>query len=221
MLLRWLLWLTLTVGMPICFYWTAFLAFATRPLPEGDCLFYAVFPVVPVIFAVADAILASGMLIIFLLPLWQHQDVIKATVANNAKYGKSSFQRMINRNIRLSLLAIVSGLIGLSGLSAFNWASDGTSATEHFPTWGLFIISFDNIASVSACHCLTFKWLPNRIFSLLGFSRGGNSSTRDGETSPTRSKNKREDRTVRSSDKEQSSLQVTPAYAIEEAHSQQ
>lgn len=145
--LRWALWLTLVVGIPVCFYWAAFVALAAKVLPDGECLFYATMPIIPIVFAVADSFLAAGMLIIFLVPLWEHQEAFKNTAMPS---GNNKFNVMIRRNVRFSLLAIVSGVCGLSMLALFNWLYDGTSATQQFPTWGLFCISWDNLISTIA-----------------------------------------------------------------------
>lgn len=143
-MLRWALWLTLVAGVPICFYWAAFVALSASVSPEGECIYFAVFPVVPVLFAIADAVLATGMLAIFLVPLWEHQDGLSQSAMGS---GNTAFKRMIQRNIRFSLLAISSGVLGLSLFAMFNWLADGTPQTEHFRIWGLFVISWDNLVS--------------------------------------------------------------------------
>jgi hypothetical protein len=211
-LLRWALWLTLCFGVPVCFYWAAFLALGAKIAPEGDCIYFAVFPIVPILFAIADACLAIGMLIIFLIPLWQHQDAIKHNVS---RYGERSIKYMIRNNIRLSLIAIISGVVGLTIFSALNFASDGSASTDHFPIWALFVISFDNIIGITAALFMTPNWLPRKVLLMTGLNKVANSSSREGQTSPTRSNRKGDDdRTFKSSDAG-SSMLVTPAYAIE------
>jgi hypothetical protein len=144
-MLRWLLFIVLVVGMPLCFYWSPFAAFGGEIRPEGECIFYTIFPEVPVAFAVADTFLAAGMLLIFIAPLYAHKTEIKSM---GGSHSAESFQRMIRNNLILSGCAILCGWIGLIGLSTFNWLYDGTRETEHLPTWGLFVITFDNFLSV-------------------------------------------------------------------------
>jgi hypothetical protein len=148
-LLRWALFLTITLGVAVFFYWSAFAAFTGQIGAEGECIFYTIFPQVPVAFFVADAFLSVGMLLIFLAPLHSHTTGIKELATEN-KRSNASFQKMIRLNIILSGCAICTGLVGLTGLAVFNWISDGTRATEHYPSWGLFIITWDNFLSVVA-----------------------------------------------------------------------
>jgi hypothetical protein len=148
-MLRWVLFLTLTIGVPLSFYWAPFVAFTGKIAPEGECVFYTKLPPVPVAFFVADSFLSVGMLLIFLAPLHVHSAGLKE-VSETHKKRNASFHRMVRTNIILSCCATVSGLIGLVGLSTFNWLNDGTKATAHYPTWGLFIITWDNFLSVIA-----------------------------------------------------------------------
>ena len=56
--LRWCLFLTITIGVPIFFYWAAWVAFSGEVTPFGNCIFYSVFPQVIVAFVVSDFFLA-------------------------------------------------------------------------------------------------------------------------------------------------------------------
>ena len=56
--LRWLLFITVTIGIPICFYWAAFVAFSGVVTPFGNCIHFSVYPQIIVAFVVSDFFLA-------------------------------------------------------------------------------------------------------------------------------------------------------------------
>jgi hypothetical protein len=151
MMLRWLLYLTLVLGVPLIFYWVPFVAFdGIIATAETKCVYYCRIPIIPIVFFIADTCLAAGMLLIFLAPLYQHKSDIERITDQGQKMNLNtkSLDRMILINIRLSTVALLSGMIGLLGVAIFNFLYDGTPATLHLPIWGLFIISWDNMLTV-------------------------------------------------------------------------
>jgi len=162
--LRWfrmLLWLTLVAGMPIAFYWSPFVAFTGVVYEQGNCVYYVLFPVVPILFAISDSFLAVGMLLIFLLPLWTH-------IKNMSEDGGATTPRItavIHRNIIFSSIALSTGFLALVALATLEWIAnaDGTAATQPLRIWASFAIAFDNIISVLCIHRMTNGWLPSAI----------------------------------------------------------
>jgi hypothetical protein len=164
-LFRLLLWFVIVLGLPICFYWTAFVAFTGEVYSNGVCVFYVLWPIVTIIIAIADIFLELGMLAIFLVPLYAHKKVMDEGKSANAAIAKHSIDKVVRRNIIFSSIAMASCGIGLCTLAGLEWVAnnDGTAATEHLRIWASFAIAFDNMIGVTAIHCMTSGWLPTPI----------------------------------------------------------
>jgi hypothetical protein len=169
-LLRYLLWFVIVIGFPISFYWSAFLAF-TGIVSSGVCVFDALFPVVLIVIALADAVLEMGMLFIFLIPLWMHAKEMNSGGISSRDDG---MKRMIRRNILVSSIALLSCMIGLITLCVLEWIANtqgqGTT-TDAIRIWASFAIAFDNMIGVTTLHFMTSGWLPSRC--------GRNNKTQD------------------------------------------
>ena len=144
-----LLWLTLVLGVPVCFYWATFVAFTGVVSMEGDCVYYTIFPEVVIAFVVSDFFLASGMMAVFLLPLWVHSNQIRNLtrgVSSNVSYVENpineKLDKVIRHNILCSSIALSSGLVSLTAFATTMWIAklNGTSAADYLRVWGLFSI---------------------------------------------------------------------------------
>jgi hypothetical protein len=156
----------ITTGLPICFYWTPFLAFTGRVYSSGICVFYVLWPIMCIILAIADAFLEMGMLTIFLIPLWAHKKVMERNNSMvNMEFAKNHIDKVIHKNIKYSSIAMFSCMCGLITLCILEWIAndDGTTQTEHLRVWASFAIAFDNFIGVTAIHCMTSGWLPGAV----------------------------------------------------------
>jgi len=129
--------------------------------PAGNCVFYVIYPIVPIIFATLDAFLAMGMLIIFLIPLWAHSKGMLETKGTV----KSQISNVIRRNIIFSSIALTSGFVGLVTLSILEWVAneDPSGNSDDLRIWASFTIAFDNFIGVAAIHGMTTGWLPRIV----------------------------------------------------------
>ena len=59
--LRWMLFITVTLGVPICFYWAAFVAFSGTVTQFGNCVNFSIYPQIIVAFVVSDFFLAYAI----------------------------------------------------------------------------------------------------------------------------------------------------------------
>ena len=128
--------------------------------PAGNCVFYVLYPIVPIIFATLDALLALGMLIIFLIPLWAHTKEMQESKGLDG--AKSRMHLVIRRNIIFSSIALTSAFVGLTTLSILEWVAneDPTGGSDNLRIWASFTIAFDNFIGVAAIHGMTSGWLP-------------------------------------------------------------
>jgi hypothetical protein len=68
-LIRWLLWITVVLGIPVFFYWAVYVAVSgTVDSSTEECI-YLTIPIIAVILNFADVSLSVGMLLIFVIPL--------------------------------------------------------------------------------------------------------------------------------------------------------
>lgn len=127
----------------------------------GNCVFYVIYPVVPIIFAVMDAMLALGMLLIFLVPLYSHSK----TIGDSLTVSNARMSILVRRNIILSSVALVSGFVGLVTLSILEWIAneDQTGNSAHLRIYASFAIAFDNFIGVAVIHGMTSGWLPTVV----------------------------------------------------------
>jgi hypothetical protein len=109
-ILRSMLWLVLVIGIPVLYYWSIFVAFTGVVDTFGNCVFFAILPQVVISFAVADAFLSLGMLLIFLVPLWHHTSHLKNSF-DTAPTQIRTLHRVIQRNIICSSIALTSAFV--------------------------------------------------------------------------------------------------------------
>lgn len=163
-MIRWLLWLTVVLGVPVFFYWIAFVAFSGRVSPEGTCIFYAIYPETIIAFSVSDFFLALGMFGIFAFPLWEHVKGMLETHAVESRV-TNQLNRVIRRNLLFSSLALISTFVCLNTMAVVMWIarSDGSDETDYLREFGLFSISIDNWLGIVLAHMMTSAWLPSFI----------------------------------------------------------
>jgi len=151
--LRWVIFHTITVGISISFYWAAWVAFSgSLDIIQGDCIFFSIYPVVAILFAISDFGLAGGMSILFIGPLIHHRNVMRTNKVNSSSPNFARpLERMITVNARLSTICVLSGLIGLIGVSTTNFiASRDPTSLTYLRAWGAFLVSWDYVLGIAA-----------------------------------------------------------------------
>jgi hypothetical protein len=149
MYLRWMMFLTLTIGIPVSFYWSAFVALTgSLNILPGDCIFFNVYPQVPVAFAVSDLALAGGMTLMFLIPLLRQRRRIRMLSLKTESLGP--LDKMIITNARFSFIAIASGLLSLIGFATCNYIASQDPSLTYLRGWGGFSVSCDIVLAVIA-----------------------------------------------------------------------
>jgi hypothetical protein len=190
MYLRWMMFLTVTAGIPLTFYWAAFVTFTgSLYILPGDCIYVSIFPIVPVVFAITDISLAGGMFILFAAPLMRHRRMVK----ENSPIVGHKLDRLISRNAKLSFIAIASGLIALIGLATFNYLGAENPSMVYLRGWGGFMISWDHTVGLTAAHAMTNAWLPKKLQQFVTSRTGaGTEQESAGASSPkSKSNNKK------------------------------
>jgi hypothetical protein len=191
--LRLLLWLTLVLGFPVFFYWSPFVAFTGVVFDAGNCVYYVLYPIVPILFAISDAFLALGMSFIFLVPLMSH--VKDMGSANNKALPvevkhKKQLEKVVYRNLFYACIALCSGLVGLVTLSILEWVAnaDDNIHTNNYRIWASFAIAFDNFIGVTAVHLMTTGWLPRALQKRMKFVSTTENTGTTGGTGPMNNK---------------------------------
>ena len=162
---RWILWLVIVFGMSLFFYWAAFGAVTGNVADNGECVYRVIYPQVCIAIVVADFFLATGMLLIFLLPLKQQSKSLKALGSNVGDAFKNHIDRVIYRNLVCSVIALVGCFLSLVTLTTLMWIADNdlTPATFYLRFWALFAVSSESLIGVLAVHGMTTGWYPLSI----------------------------------------------------------
>lgn len=155
-LLRWQMFLTITLGIPITFYWAPFVAFTgTLDIVPNECIFLSIYPIVPIAFAITDVALAGGMSLMFLIPLLLQRKLIRGNLATfipTTAPGRSrgAIDRMITVNAKLSFLVILSGLLSLILMALLNWLASQDPNLNYMRAWGGGGVVVDTLVSLLA-----------------------------------------------------------------------
>ena len=139
---RTILFYTLIFGVAIGFYWSGPVAFpGVIVLPEGHCALYSFIPIVTVVFAVADAVLAGVLLFIFLYPLYQHRQRMKATLGVSVTKGiTQKLEKIVRHNVVCSSVGLLSSVVALATQAGLNWIAveDPSSNSDHLRVWVVY-----------------------------------------------------------------------------------
>ena len=137
----------------------------------GECIYTVIYPIVPIVLAISDALLSLAMLGIFVVPLYVHEKLM-SSVGHHEEL-KEQLNAVIRRNITCSFIALVGGNLSLISLATLMWiaVADGTPETYNLRAWGLFGITFDSSIGILAVHGMTSGWHPSFIRSCLRRSR--------------------------------------------------
>jgi hypothetical protein len=110
------------------------------------------------------------MLIIFLVPLWVHEEQMSKIA--NQKELQEKLRAVIRKNMIFSSIALVGGSVSLISLATLMWIAiaDGTPDTYYLRFWALFGISFDSVIGIIAVHAMTSGWQPTVLSNL--FKKG-------------------------------------------------
>jgi hypothetical protein len=159
-ILRWVVFLACTLGVPFLTWWSFILHWRGKVLPEGVCVEYTVSIAGLCSVAAADFILSFAMLILFLLPVMRHVQRIRDDELSPI------FRRTLRRNLWVSSIMLMSTLIALIAMSVQLSVSFGDSpdpSTEHLQIWATFFPLFDTIVTVILPHFLSGAWVPTKL----------------------------------------------------------
>jgi hypothetical protein len=133
----------------------------------GACIYTMVYPIVAIIFGIADFFLSLAMLIVFLVPLWGHGAAISEL--GNQKEVHQRLRSVIQKNMIFSTVALAGGSLSLICFSTLMWiaVADGTPETYYLRFWALFSITFDSTIGIIAVHAMTNGWQPNILQNCL------------------------------------------------------
>lgn len=194
-LFRNLVWLTIVAGVPVIFYWSAFVAFDGKVTVDGYCLFYSIYPEVIVAFAASDFVLASSVFVLFVFPLYTHvrQMEQRSGTGNGNGHNSARFRRVMWHNLEFSCAAMLSAFLCLNAEAVLMCLGrdNGTVNGYYLIEWGLVAVSIDNCLGIMLLHCMTTAWMPRTIRSRLGFTRGGGGGGGGGSSSRFTSKQQR------------------------------
>ena len=158
--LRWIIWVVVVAGVHICFGWSYFLNFYGRVSVDGDCIYYTRWPEVIIAFAVSDAMLNIGMLLLFAVPLY-----LETQQASGLKTkATQKIRSLMKRNMIVSLTITSLDITSLSLMTYFFMHTDpGNDSLEYRILWGNTAAVADQLAVVVGSHTMTAGWISPSI----------------------------------------------------------
>lgn len=158
---RWFMFLNVTVGVQAVYGWSIWVNYEGRVTPqEGVCVFLSVHPAIIVSFALCDALLSGGLLLLFIVPLREHMRIMR-DVGGDADGAREQLRRTIVRNLVLSCLILAYSLSTLTALTV--GLSTGGAFQEPVKLWTYFLAMVEGGVSAIALHGITRIWMPKRV----------------------------------------------------------
>lgn len=157
--LRRLIWITITVGIPVAFGWTYFLVFFGKVVPEGACILYSEIQASIIAFAVSDVVLSSTLLALFVVPIREHSKQLG--LRRDPKLDK-----VIRRNMVVAGLVICTTLTGLISMVVFLNIAHGKnvpSNVEYLQLMATLLPLCELTFTLATAHMLTRAWMPSRV----------------------------------------------------------
>jgi hypothetical protein len=160
-MLRWLILLACTTGVPALVWWLFFVYWRSKVLPGvGTCVQFT--ESVGAIAAVAslDFCLSLAMLILFIVPLTRHAKITEE------HHQSTQFKRLLNRNLSISVLLMCSTLFALIFMTvelSIVFGATPDPNLEHMQIWSTIAPEIDTFITVIASHVLTTAWIPHPL----------------------------------------------------------
>ena len=160
-MLRWLIFISITVGVPALVWWMFFVYWEARVIAGvGVCVQYTESIGAIVAVASLDFTLSLATLFLFVVPLTKHAKV------THASHSSQQFRRLLRRNLTVSVVLISSTLIALIFMAVELSIVFGDSPDpnlEHMQIWATIFPTIDVFVTVVASHTLTTAWIPSPI----------------------------------------------------------
>ena len=174
--LRTLVFLASTAGVPLVVYWMFFTYWQSKVLPEGICVQYV--SNVGGIIAVAslDFCLSLLMLSLFIAPLLRYSS---SDQVMNKDIGK-----LVRKNLTIStmmMFSTMSSLIFMSVILNVVFGKNPPNDIEYLQIWSTFAPMIDTIMTILLSHTISTIWIPKSIKEKLFFkSESGNTNNQAG-----------------------------------------
>jgi hypothetical protein len=164
--IRTLVGFAIVFGVPVAFYWTLFVYFGGRVMiPEGHCVAFTFDEMPLIMFAVADVLLSTLLLALFIYPIWRTLKRLGSS-GSTATSGEILLAYVMKRNLILSILITTSTFTGLMGMTVIFTLYHGNILdrdSEHLQILGLLFVSCDLLISGCCALLLTTSWIPQQI----------------------------------------------------------
>jgi hypothetical protein len=156
----------IVAGVPLAFGWVYFVTFQGRvsSAAGGICEITMNNQVPIAVFALCDLLLNVSTLGLFVVPLREHKSNMGKAGVAGGQSNRAVLERVIRRNIVLSVLAFVSTdtsqVFMFVGQSRYEEPSPGVT-NEYFEVWAFVAPSIDLTITLLLTHCMTVAWIPN------------------------------------------------------------
>jgi hypothetical protein len=165
-LMRWLVFLSATVGVTVIFFPLIILFFTGVVIQEGICVQYSSSIATIILFAVADFGLSSIMLALFVAPLTRHAHEVSEVGRNKKKVARDTLMSVARRNLVISSVMMSFTVASLFFMVYSHVDMELESSSPifgHVQVLHTIFAEIDAFVNVLMCHVITVAWLPSKM----------------------------------------------------------